>query len=152
FLSSQPLNARLMARLTNPLIRLFIVVALVESLCAGLLWSGEPVTPTLLWRDMPSDALTDQPFPPRKPWVIRERPIAFDPQLLAILKDAAARPHPPITIELFDSVQYQLEVTSTLSKFNDSAVVRGLLKGPTRGELTLLVNGTVRAGPIQPRQ
>ena len=138
-----------MARLTNPLIRLFIVLALVESLCAGLLWSGEPVTPTLLWRDMPSDALTDQPFPPRKPWVIRERAIAFDPQLLALLKDAAARPHPPITIELFDSVQYQLEVISTLSKFNDSAVIRGVLKGPTRGEVTLLVNSTVVAGTIQ---
>src|SRR5215469_1811831 len=115
FLLSQTLNDRAMARLTNAQIRLFIVLALVESLCAGLLWSREPVTPPLLWRDMPSDALTDQPFPPRKPWVIRERAIAFDPQLLAILKDAAARPHPPITIELFDSVQYQLEVTSTLS-------------------------------------
>ncbi len=138
-----------MARLTNAQIRSFIVLALVECLCAGFIWGGEPVTPTLLWRDMPVEVLADQPTPPRKPWVIRERPIAFDPQLLAILKDAAARPHPPITIELFDSVQYQLEVTSTLSKFNDSAVVRGLLKGPTRGELTLLVNGTVVAGTIQ---
>lgn len=126
-----------------------IALALLECFCAGLLLAGEPAVPALLWHDMPAEALIDQPTPPRKPWVIRERPIAFDPQLLAILKDAAARPHPPITIELFDSVQYQLEVTSTLSKFNDSAVVRGLLKGPTRGELTLLVNGTVVAGTIQ---
>jgi hypothetical protein len=88
-------------------------------------------------------------MPPRKPWVIRERAIAFDPQLLSIFKDAGARPHPPVTVEFFDAVQYQLEVTSTLSKFNDSAVIRGLLIGPTRGDVTLFINGSVVAGTIQ---
>jgi hypothetical protein len=138
-----------MARLINARICLLFTLGLLECLCASLLLAGEPAVPALLWRDMSAEALVDQPIPPRKPWVIRERPITFDPQLLAILKDAGARPHPPITIELFDSVQYQLEVTSTLSKFNDSAVIRGFLKGPARGEVILLVNGTVVAGTIQ---
>jgi hypothetical protein len=138
-----------MARLTSARIRLCLVLGLVECLCAGLLAAGEPLVSTALWRDMPSDTLADQPMPPRKPWVIRERAIVFDPQLLSILKDAGARPHPPVTIDLFDAVLYQLEITSTLSKFNDSAVIRGILKGPARGDVTLLVNGTVVAGTIQ---
>lgn len=138
-----------MVHLSKTRIGLFIVCGLVECLCAGLLIAGESPAPTPLWRDMPSDAQADQPVPPRKPWVIRERAIALDPQLLSILKDAGARPHPPMTVEFFDAVQYQLEVTSTLSKFNDSAVVRGFLKGPTRGDVTLFINGTVVAGTIQ---
>ena len=135
--------------LTNARVCLFIVIGLVECLCAGLLVAGEPPTPTLLWRDMSTEATPNLPTPPIKPWIIRERPIAFDPELLAILKDAAARPHPPVTIELFDALQYQLEITSTLSKINDSAVIRGLLKGPTRGDVTLIVNGSVVMGTIQ---
>lgn len=138
-----------MPALISARICLLIGLGLVECLCAGLLVAGESPPPTPLWRDTPSDMQADQPMPPRKPWVIRERPIAFDLQLLAILKDAGARPHPPVTVELFDTAPYQFEVTSTLSKFNDSAVVRGFLKGPTRGEVTLLVNGTVVAGTIQ---
>jgi hypothetical protein len=138
-----------MSRVTIAWIRLCIALGLVECICASLLVAGEPVVPALLWRDMPPEALAEQALPPRKPWVIRERPIAFDPQLLAILKDAGARPHPPITIELFDSVQYQLEIKSTLSKFNDSAVIRGLLKGPAQGDVILLVNGIVVTGTIQ---
>jgi len=138
-----------MSRVTIAWIRLCIALGLVECICAGLLVAGEPAPPTLLWRDVPPEALAEQALPPRKSWAIRERPIAFDPQLLAILKDAGARPHPPVTIELFDAIQYQLEVTSTLSKFNDSAVIRALLKGPTRGDVTLFINGTVVAATIQ---
>lgn len=138
-----------MLRVTIAWIRLFIVLGIVECICAGLLVAGEPAPPTLLWRDMPPEALADRPMPPRKPWVIRERAIAFDPQLLSIFKDAGARPHPPVTVEFFDAVQYQLEVTSTLSKFNDSAVIRGLLIGPTRGDVTLFINGSVVAGTMQ---
>ncbi len=137
-----------MGRLTVGRICLMIGLGLVEFVYAGRIVAGEPMTPTLLWRDMPPEALAEQPLPPRKPWVIRERAITFDPQLLSILKDAGARPHPPITIELFDSVQCRLEITSTLSKFNDSAVIRGLLIGPTRGDVTVLVNGTIVAGTI----
>jgi hypothetical protein len=137
-----------MAHLTSARIRLCVVLGLVECLCAGLLMAGEPPSPTLLWRSMPSEATPNMPQPLMKPWIIRERPIAFDPQLLAILKDAGARPHPPVTIELFDAVQYQLEITSTLSRINDSAVIRGLLKGPIRGDVTLIVNGTVVMGTI----
>ncbi len=138
-----------MAHLTNARIRVCIVLGLVECLCAGLLMAGAPSTPTLLWRGMPSDATPDQPPPPRKPWVIRERAIAFDPQLLSILKDAAARPHPPITVELFDTIQYQLDIMSTLSKINDSAVIRGLIKSPSRGDVTFVVNGNIVVGTIQ---
>jgi len=138
-----------MVRLTKARIGLLIVCALVECLCAGILLAGESPAPTALWRDLPSDTQADLPMPLRKPWVIRERAIAFDSQLLAIVKDAGARPHPPVTIELFDGVQYQLEISSTLSKFNDSAVVRGVLKGSIRGDVTLLVNSTVVTGTIQ---
>jgi hypothetical protein len=138
-----------MVHLGKTRIGLFIICGLVECLCAALLIAGESPAPTPLWRDMPFDAQADQPVPTRKPWVIRERAIVLDPQLLSILKDAGARPHPPMTVEFFDAVQYQLEVTSTLSKFNDSAVVRGFLKGPARGDVTLFVNGTVVAGTIQ---
>lgn len=138
-----------MAHLTNTRIRVCIVLWLVECLCAGLLMAGEPSTPTLLWRSMPSDAALDQPPPPRKPWVLRERAIAFDPQLLSILKDAAARPHPPVIVELFDTIQYQLDIMSTLSKINDSAVIRGLIKSPSRGDVTFVVNGNIVAGTIQ---
>ena len=138
-----------MANLTSARICFCIVLGLVECLCVSLLIAGEPPTPTLLWRDMPSEGTPNLPTPPMRPWIIRERPIAFDPQLLAILKDAGARPHPPVTIELFDALQYQLEITSTLSRINDSAVIRGLLKGSIRGDVTLIVNGTVVMGTIQ---
>jgi hypothetical protein len=138
-----------MLSLTHVRICLFIVLGLIECLCAGFLVAGEPPTPTRLWRDMPSDTLQDLPTPPLKPWIIRERPIAFDPQLLSILKDAGARPHPPVTIELFDAIPYQLEIMSTLSKINDSAVIRGLIKSPSRGDVTFVVNGNVVAGTIQ---
>ena len=122
---------------------------LLECLCAPVLFAEDSSAPAILWRDMAASSLAEQPFPPRKPWVIRERPIAFDTRLLAILKDAGARPHPPVTVELFDSLRYQLEITSTVSRINDSAVIRGLLRGQTRGELTLVVNGTTVGGTIK---
>lgn len=137
------------ADLTIITIRLFVLIGIVGYLSPQLLMAVEPPTPTLLWRGMPSDATPDQPTPPRKPWVIRERPIAFDPQMLLILKDAGARPHPPVAIELFEAAQYQLEITSTLSKINDSAVIRGLIKSPARGDVMFVVNGNVVTGTIQ---
>jgi hypothetical protein len=109
----------------------------------------EALSAMSVWRDMVAPGSADQPLPPRKPWVIRERPIAFDPQVLTILKDAGARPHPPLTVELFDAAQYQLDIISTLSKFNDSSVIRGVLKGQDRGEITLVVNGTTVGATIK---
>jgi len=96
-----------------------------------------------VWQSVP-----DQTPAPRKPWVLRDRAIAFDLQLLSILKDAAARPHPPVSIELFDGTRYELDITSTISRINDSAVIRGLLKNTPHGDFTFFINGSVMAATI----
>jgi hypothetical protein len=72
----------------------------------------------------------------------------LNPQSLQTLKDAAARPHPPVFIELFDSARYELDITSTISRINDSAVIRGLLKHSPHGDFIFYINGSVMAGTI----
>jgi hypothetical protein len=69
-------------------------------------------------------------------------------QSLLTLRDAAARPHPPVFIELFDGARYELDITSTISRSNDSAAIRGLLKNSHQGDFTFFVNGSVMAGTI----
>jgi hypothetical protein len=72
----------------------------------------------------------------------------LNPQSLLTLKDAAARPHPPVFIELFDGNRYELDITSTISRINDSAVIRGLLKHTPHGDFTFFINGSVMAATI----
>ena len=123
--------------------RRLLLIGLLSCVCAFPVWADEPSLPSSVWQSVP-----DQAPAPRKPWVLRDRAIAFDPQLLSILKDAAARPHPPVSIELFDGTRYELDITSTISRINDSAVIRGLLKNTPHGDFTFSINGSVMAGTI----
>jgi hypothetical protein len=66
-----------------------------------------------------------------------------------MLKDAGARPLPRITVELFDNANPELNVTSTLSRINDTAVIRGTFKPPAQGDFTFVVTGNVLIGTIQ---
>jgi hypothetical protein len=118
---------------------------------AGVLAAGaEETGSSLLWHDVSPQAVTDQPaFPAKKPWVIREREIAFDPQLLAILKNAAARPHPEISFELFGGRIYQVDVASTVSRMSDLSTVRGTFKNTSRSTWSLLISGNVVNGTLQ---
>lgn len=111
---------------------------------------AEPVRDSFtLWHTVPAPVLPESFSSTKKPWIIRERPIAFDLQLLQSLKDAAARPHPPISIDLFDRTRVELDVTSTVSRINDSAVIRGSLKPPAKGDFTLVITGNVVVGTFQ---
>ena len=107
-----------------------------ESTDAASLWHLAP--PTL-----------DQNAAQRKPWVLREREITLDAHLLEILKDAAARPHPRVTVEFFDGNRHELDITSTVSRFNDTAVIRGSFKPPSRGDFTLVASGNLLIGSLQ---
>ena len=69
--------------------------------------------------------------------MLRDREIALDLSLLQILKDAGARPHPRITVELFDGANHELDITSTISRSNDSAVIRGYVQAAFNGGLYL---------------
>jgi hypothetical protein len=90
-----------------------------------------------------------EPPPQRKPWVLRERDIVVDLQLLQTLKDASARPHPRVTVEFFDGNRHELDITSTVSRFNDTAVIRGSFKPPSRGDFTLVATGNLLIGTLQ---
>jgi hypothetical protein len=101
-----------------------------------------------LWQNTPNQ--TDSaPLPPKKPWVIRDREIAFDPALVAMLKDASARPHSSITISLFDEKSYELDIVSTVSRLSDVASVKGTLKNVPRSTWSLVVSGALVNGTVQ---
>lgn len=123
--------------------RRLLLVGLLSCVFSFPVWADEPPLPSNVWQSVP-----DQAPAPRKPWVLRDRAIALCPQSLQTLKDAAARPHPPIFIELFDSTRYELDITSTISRINDSAAIRGLLKNTPQGDFTFFINGNVMAGTI----
>jgi hypothetical protein len=42
-----------------------------------------------------------------------------------------------------------LDITSTISRSNDSAVIRGTFKPPSRGDFTFVVNGSLLVGTMQ---
>jgi len=86
---------------------------------------------------------------PQRPWVLRDREIALDLPLLQVLKDAGARPHPRIAVDLFDRISHELDITSTLSRSNDSAIIRGTFKPPSKGDFIFVVNGSLLVGTIQ---
>ena len=81
--------------------------------------------------------------------MLRDREIALDLSLLQILKDAGARPHPRISVELFDGANHELDITSTISRSNDTAVIRGTFKPPSRGEFTFVVNASLLVATMQ---
>jgi hypothetical protein len=66
-----------------------------------------------------------------------------------VLKDAGARPHPRIAIELFDGATHELDITSTISRSNDTAIIRGTFKPPSRGDFTFVASGNLLVGTMQ---
>lgn len=112
-------------------------------------FGAEPSPTPLLWRTAPNVSPSDQPLPPKKPSILRERDIAFDERLVKTLKDAAARPLPPIAIDLFDAGRYELDVISTLARINDTSFIRGQLKPQDSGEFSFVLNGATVTGTMQ---
>jgi len=111
-------------------------------------FADDPPPPALLW--MPAAVQPGQaPLPNKKPWVIREREIAFDPLALTTVKDAAARPHPPLSIELFDGRTYELDVASTVSRLSDLSTVKGTLKNTARSTWSFVISGPLVNGTLQ---
>ena len=138
-----PLMAFALHRPDRVPFRRLLLVGLLGCVLAFPVWADELPPPSSVWQSVP-----DQAPVPRKPWVLRDRAIAMSPQLLQTLKDAAARPHPPVSIELFDGTRYELDITSTISRINDSAVIRGLLKNTPHGDFTFFITGSVMAATI----
>jgi len=114
-----------------------------------LVWADEQPAPASLWRTVQAPPVTNLPPEPPKPWVLREREIELDLHLLNTLKDAAARPLPRITIELFDRARHELDVMSTVARINDTAIIRGTFKPPSQGDFTFVANGNLLIGTIQ---
>ena len=126
-----------------------LLVGLLSCACSFSVWADERPTPKTLWQTvLPPPAASQAPIP-RRPWVLRDREIALDLSLLQILKDAGARPHPRISVELFDGANHELDITSTISRSNDSAVIRGTFKPPSRGDFTFVVNASLLVATMQ---
>ena len=138
-----PLMAFALHRLNRVPYRRLLLVGLLSCVFSFPVWADEPPLPASVWQSVPDHAPA-----PRKPWVLRDRAIALNPQSLQTLKDAAARPHPPIFIELFGGARYELDIMSTISRINDSAVIRGLLKNASHGDFAFFVSGSVMTGSI----
>ncbi len=145
----RPLMAFAWHRLNRLLYRRLLLIGLLGCVCSFPVWANERPTPKSLWQTVLTPPAVDQPPMPRRPWVLRDREITLDLPLLQILKDAGARPHPKFTIELFDGANHELDITSTVSRSNDTAVIRGTFKPPSRGDFTFVVNGSLLVGTMQ---
>jgi hypothetical protein len=126
-----------------------LLAAVLGGVFGQVAWADDRPTPKRLWQTVLIPSTADQPPMPRRPWVLHDREIALDLPLLQILKDAGARPHPRITVELFDRANYELDITSTISRSNDSATIRGTFKPPSKGDFTFVVNGSILVGTMQ---
>jgi len=126
-----------------------LLVGLLGCVSSIPVGANERPTPKSLWQTVLTPPVADQPPTPRRPWVLRDREIALDLPLVQILKDAGARPLPRITVELFDGVNHELDITSTVSRSNDSASIRGTFKLPSRGDFTFVVSGNLLVGTMQ---
>ena len=136
-------------RLNRVPFRCLLLVGLLSCVCSFPVWADERPTPKSLWQTVLPPPTAYQPPTPRRPWVLRDREIALDLSLLQILKDAGARPHPRISVELFDGANHELDITSTLSRSNDSAVIRGTFKPPSTGDFTFVVNASLLVATMQ---
>ena len=128
--------------------RLFLV-GLLGCVCSFPVWADERPVPKSLWQTVLTPSAVDQPATPQRLWVLREREIALDLPMLQVLKDAGARPHPRITIELFDGASHELDIMSTVSRSNDTAIIRGTFKPPSRGDFTFVASGNLLVGTMQ---
>lgn len=129
--------------------RRLLLVGLLGCLFSFPVWADERRTPKGLWQTVLTPPAVDQPQTTRRPEVLRDREITLDLPLFQVLKDAGARPHPRITVELFDGANHELDITSTISRSNDSAVIRGTFKPPSRGDFTFVVSGNLLVGTMQ---
>ena len=145
----RPLMTFAWDRLNNVPNRRLLLVGLLSCVCAFPLWADERPIPKSLWQAVLTPPTANQPPTPRRPWVLHDREIALDLSLLHVLKDAGARPHPRITIELFDRANHELDVMSTVSRSNDTAIIRGTFKPPSRGDFTFVASGNLLIGTIQ---
>ena len=128
----------------------YVLLAVVAGIMIGpLAWADEPPIPKGLWHSVLTSPSAGQPPIPPKPWMLREREITLDDPLLQILKDAGARPLPRITIELFDNTNPELDVSSSVSRINNTAVIRGTFKPPVQGDFTFVITGNLLIGTIQ---
>ena len=147
--SQRPLMAFAWHRPDRLPFRCLLLVGLLGCVCSFPVWADERPTPKSLWQTVLTPPAADQPAAPRRPWVLRDREIALDLLLLQVLKDAGARPHPRITVELFDGANHELDITSTISRSNDTAVIRGSFKPPSKGDFTFVASGSLLVGTIQ---
>lgn len=129
--------------------RQLLLLLVLISIACQMTWAVEPTAPKSLWHTVLTPPPAGQPTMPRKPWMLREREIALDPPLLQVLKDAGARPLPRITVELFDNANPELDVSSTVSRINDTSVIRGTFKPPVQGDFTFVITGNLLIGTIQ---
>lgn len=125
-------------------ILLFLVFAVWACACPAAADDAGEAVP--LWRSVPAPVVPEQFSTKDKPWILREQAIVFDSGLITLLKDAAARPHPPIHATFFDIKRAALQINSQVSRMNGSAIIRGLVAEPRRGDFTLVVNGNIVAG------
>jgi len=123
--------------------------AMLGGVFGQIAWADELPTPKSLWQTVFNPPAPNQPPPPRRPWVLRDREISLNLPLLHILKDAGARPHPRVTVELFDRASPELDIISTVSRINDTAIIRGVFKPPSRGDFTFSVSGNLLVGTLQ---
>ena len=126
-----------------------LLAVVLGSLFAQMTWADDRPAPKSLWHTTQTPPSTEQPSVPRKPWVLRDREITLDLPLLHLLRDAGARPLPRITIELFDHLNPEIDVSSTVSRINETSVIRGTFKPPTRGDFTFAIAGNLLIGTIQ---
>ncbi|MDC8449980.1 MAG: hypothetical protein LV473_16710 [Nitrospira sp.] len=131
--------------------RYILFIAMLGGLFIQIAGAGEHPAPKSLWQTIMALPPTGQPSVRRKSWVLREREIVLDLPLLRVLKDAGARPLPRITVELFDKPDPELDVVSTVSRINDTAVIRGTFTLPSVGDFTFVVTGNLLTGTIQMR-
>ena len=110
--------------------------------------AGELSEPTGLWHTVVTPPSKQRPVP-RKPWMIRDREVALNLPLLQRLKDAGSSPLPRISVELFDKASPELEVSSPVSRINDTSIIRGVFKPPVEGDFTFVITGNLLIGTIQ---
>jgi hypothetical protein len=145
----RPLMALVWHRPDRLPFRCLLLVGLLGCVFSFPVWADERPTPKSLWQTVLTPPAVDQPPTPRRLWVLRDREIALDLPLLQVVKDAGARPHPRITVELFDGANPELDITSTVSRSNDSATIRGTFKPPSRGDFSFVVNANLLVGTMQ---
>jgi hypothetical protein len=144
-----PLMAFVLHGLNRAPFQYLLLVGVLSCVCSFPAWAEERPMPKSLWQTVVTPPTSDQPPTPRRPWVIRDREITLNLPLLQVLKDAGARPHPRITIELFDGANHELDLTSTVSRSNDTAVIRGIFRPPSRGDFMFVASGNLLVGTIQ---